>query len=138
VRDLDDICGIEDASFSDPYPPALMRRLLQDHPSSFFVATVSNRIIGYCVASFNLESAHLVSIAVIYGHRRKGVATALLSRLLELLKRRGMRKLLLEVKLGNEAAIGVYKKLGFSKVNVIRNYYADGSAAVKMQLDLGD
>ena len=44
----------------------------------------------------------------------------------------------LEVKVGNTEAIELYEGLGFRQVNLVENYYEDGSAAVKMQLTIDD
>jgi ribosomal protein S18 acetylase RimI-like enzyme len=45
-----------------------------------------------------------------------------------------VRGLRLEVNQMNTEAIKLYEDLGFKRMSVIENYYADGSPAVKMQL----
>lgn len=95
----------------------------------------SGTIVGYCVASEEGDSAHLISISVLREYRRRRVGTALIQALLENVSP-SVRELRLEVKKGNAEAIKLYKDLGFRQVNLIENYYEDGSAALKMRLTL--
>jgi ribosomal-protein-alanine N-acetyltransferase len=114
----------------------LLAKFLRGHPGGFFVAEVpSGTIVGYCVASEDGDSAHLISIGVLREYRRRRVGTALIQALLENVSPK-VRELRLEVKQGNAEAIKLYKDLGFRQVNLIENYYEDGSPALKMRLTL--
>ncbi len=126
---------IENESFRSPYPASLLRRLLHDNVKSFFVAEDSSgKLLGYCVSSIDCRQAHLISIAVLREHRRKGVATALLRALTQYLRRSGVEEVWLEVKHGNEEAIKLYEEFGFTKTMILENYYSDGSPAVRMRM----
>jgi len=136
--DLESIYDVEDHSFSEPYPHRLLTKLLRVSPHGFFVAeTQSGTIVGYCVATCEGSSAHLISIGVLREYRRHGVGTALIQALLRSFGPR-IVDLRLEVKVGNTEAIELYEGLGFRQVNLVENYYEDGSAAVKMCLSIGD
>jgi ribosomal-protein-alanine N-acetyltransferase len=137
LSDLAEICAIEDSSFSTPYPPSLLERLLQECSQSFFVATNDEgKLLGYCVCSPKGKSAHLISVAVNSNFRRKGVATSLLRRAIESLTASGADEFWLEVKKNNLEAIGLYLKFGFRNTGVLKAYYSDGSDAVRMHLVL--
>ena len=137
LADLAAICAIEDRSFVTPYPPSLLKQLLQEYSQSFFVATNdAGKILGYCVCSIKDKSAHLISLAVNSKFRRKGVATALLRRAVESLGANGIDQFWLEVKVNNLEAIGLYLKFGFRNAGVLKAYYSDGSDAVRMHLVL--
>ncbi len=127
---------IEDDSFPSPYPPELFRRLLKEHRDSFFIAESSDQLVGYCLAAKDGRFAHLISIAVLREHRRKGVANELLRHLLEYLARHRVEELWLEVNTANEEAIGLYEKLGFMRMMILENYYSDGASALRMRLAL--
>lgn len=136
--DLESICQIEDGSFSDPYPRALMVRLLSEHPKGFFVAEISSgEVVGYCVCSKEGKLAHLISIGVLQEYRRRKVATSLIHALLAQLGSR-IRELWLEVKTANEEAVKFYEGFGFKRVMIIENYYSDGSPALRMRLTLSE
>jgi len=138
THDLESICQIEDGSFSDPYPRALMVRLLRDHPTGFFVAEIgSGQVVGYCVCSKEDKLAHLISIGVLREYRRRKVATSLIEALLVQLGSR-IRELWLEVNTANQEAVKFYEGLGFRSVMIIENYYSDGSPALRMRLALNE
>jgi len=135
-QDLESIYRIEDRSFSEPYPHNLLAKLLSACPDSFLVAELESEIVvGYCVAAQEGSFAHLISLAVLRDYRRRGVGIALIQAVLANLGS-GVKELRLEVKQGNADAVRLYRKLGFELVDIIENYYADGSAAVKMRLTL--
>lgn len=94
----------------------------------------ADHLVGYCVCSINDRTAHLISIAVQRNHRKSGVATALLDRLLTHLVERGVDEIWLEVSVNNREAIALYSKSGFEKLNTIPNYYSNGSDALRMHL----
>jgi ribosomal-protein-alanine N-acetyltransferase len=135
--DLHEINIIEDDSFPAPYPPALLERLLQQYPDTFLVAADGSRkLAGYCVFALEGKLVHLISIAVLPGHRRNGVGSALLQNLIMFSKRHDVKELWLEVNLGNKEAIRLYEKFGFARAMILENYYSDGSAALRMRLSL--
>jgi ribosomal-protein-alanine N-acetyltransferase len=115
-----------------------MAKFLRAYPDSFLVAEVPlGGIVGYCVASEEGKSAHLISIGVLREFRRRGVGTELIQALVGNLGS-AVRELRLEVKQGNTEAIRLYEGLGFREVSLIENYYADGSPALKMRFTLRD
>jgi ribosomal-protein-alanine N-acetyltransferase len=137
-NDLESICQIEDGSFSEPYPRALMVRLLRDHPRGFFVAEISSgQVVGYCVCSKEGKLAHLLSIGVFREYRRRKVATSLIQTLLAQFGSR-IRELWLEVNTTNDEAVKFYQGFGFRRVMMIENYYSDGSPALRMRLALDE
>ena len=137
LSDLSAICAIEDDSFRAPYPSSLLKRLLKDCSESFFVAVDDEGVlVGYCVFSRDVNSAHLISIAVHRRLRRKGVASALLQRSIEYLNSNNFDQLWLEVGLNNLEALSLYRKLGFGETATLKGYYSDGSDAVRMRLFL--
>lgn len=136
---MDAICLIEDDAFPSPerFPPSLFKSLLQEHANSFLVAEeASGKHVGYCVSALEGSNAHLISIAVLREHRRRGVGSTLLQNLMARLEHRGVDELWLEVNTGNEGAITLYEKIGFARMMILENYYSDGSPALRMRLSL--
>lgn len=74
----------------------------------------------------------MISIAVSSSHRRRGVGLDLMEFLLASLVKQGVKRVWLEVKVGNEEGTRLYSKLGFSRESVIPSYYSDGSDAIRM------
>jgi ribosomal-protein-alanine N-acetyltransferase len=134
--DLPKIVLIENSSFDQPYPFDMLKKLLQQYGDSFLVAEESGKLVGYCSASMKGGSAHLISIGVLREYRRRGVGTSLLKHLIRFLRKGGVDELWLEVKSENKEAVSLYEKFGFERLNIVEDYYSDGSAALRMRLGL--
>jgi ribosomal-protein-alanine N-acetyltransferase len=76
------------------------------------------------------KQCHVVSIAVRESYRRRGIASELITTVMERAKENyGATECFLEVRMSNDAAINLYEKLGFSKVKRNYGYYIDGEDA---------
>jgi ribosomal-protein-alanine N-acetyltransferase len=64
--------------------------------------------------------------------RRRGVAQAVINKALEGMKYYKAKQAFLEVRVTNEPAISLYKKLGFEISRTINGYYSDGEDAYVM------
>jgi ribosomal-protein-alanine N-acetyltransferase len=71
------------------------------------------------------DEAHIVTIAVRESHRGRGIGEQLLISAIELAQERGQPLVTLEVRVSNEAALGLYRKYGFEEVGRRHNYYSD-------------
>ena len=133
VGDLAAILGIERASFGkDAYDRNLFAKYLAAPGVLFLAAELGSRLCAYSLALSSGERAEVVSIAVAPRCRGKGMARALLANTLRRLKRRGVTRVSLTVKIGNHAARTLYEKLGFVKTRTVRGYYEDGADGVRM------
>jgi len=104
------------------------------------VATVAgaSEVIGFAVASLILPEAELENIAVARAHQRRRIGHCLLSELAGELAKAGVETLHLEVRVSNEAAIGLYRLFGFIERGRRTRYYSDPvEDAVLMTLRLG-
>lgn len=93
--------------------------------AKFLVLRIGKKkeIIGYCVFETipNEKRTHIMSIAILPEHRRKGYASKII---LELKKQViDMRKISLYVKIDNKSAINFYESLGFKNIKTLKNYY---------------
>jgi ribosomal protein S18 acetylase RimI-like enzyme len=77
--------------------------------------------------------ARLYGIAVADAARGQGVATALVEAVATAARTQGCTALGLEVRADNDAAQGLYRKLGFVAAGVLPDYYEDGTAARRMR-----
>ncbi len=79
-----------------------------------------------------VRKGHVVSIAVLPQARRKGVAQGIINRALQGMEYYKAKQGFLEVRVTNDAAISLYKKLGFEITRTINGYYSDGEDAYVM------
>lgn len=128
--DLSAISELEQLSFKDPFPSYFLSQLADANPSTFLVAMIQDKIVGYAVIDRWPDQEHLVSIAVLPESRKKGVGQALLDHLIENMQTGSLK---LEVRRSNEAAIELYRKNGFVRTGVAHSYYADGEDAIQME-----
>jgi ribosomal-protein-alanine N-acetyltransferase len=136
--DLDEITLIEKDSFPRPWSLESFERELSLKFSSFFVAeTDDGGLAGYGGLWLFTGEGHILSIAVKRDLRNKGIAKALLKRIMEFAQRRGAHTLFLEVGRKNSAARRLYESFGFNEYASRCNYYLDDDA-VLMECVIGE
>lgn len=80
--------------------------------------------------------AEILSLGVSPSEQQRGVGQALVAGLADAAKAAGAARIFLEVDAGNEAAITLYRRAGFTQSGRRQGYYRDGADAVLMQLIL--
>jgi ribosomal-protein-alanine acetyltransferase len=134
-NDLGSILRIEKSSFGREAwsREQFLDYLAQPDRSVFVVAIIDDKVAGYALAFHSRTRAEIDSIAVPPAQRGKGVAFALMKRVIGLLRRRGYSDVFLSVRITNKAAIRLYRKLGFHRVRRLNGYYEDGAPAWRMR-----
>lgn len=99
------------------------------------VAESQEEIAGYILVLTKRSHAKLYSIGVCEAYRGKDIAFKLLKAVSFELVSLGFEKLLLEVRVDNEAAISLYKKFGFILTKRAKAFYRDGCDAYIMELN---
>lgn len=87
---------------------------------------------GAVLCSQNGEHVQIENLFVLPIARRQGLATALLTQLIQECDTRSIQFISLEVSKTNAVAKQLYELLGFDGIKHIPNYYPDGSDAVFM------
>ena len=82
-----------------------------------------SELLGYWLAMPGVDEMHLLNITVAPAWQGRGLAIAMLDRLLAHCRRVGMTQLWLEVRVSNERARDVYRRYGFAEVGRRRAYY---------------
>ena len=98
----------------------------------YVVAKVMGEVAGYAGSMYVVDEAHVTNIAVAPEFRRRGVARSLLLELASRAVERGMVSLTLEVRVGNEAAQGLYREFGFAPAGIRQRYYENSEDALVM------
>lgn len=107
--------------FTDPWSERAVEETLRAEQN--YVITANNGEIGFAAASLALDTADILDVAVIPEMRGRGIARAMLVRLIGMLKENGATSIFLEVRASNAPAIGLYTSLGFKPCGVRKNYY---------------
>jgi len=111
-------------------------RNIADRDTLSLIACQGGRIIGFAIAYFGDEHAHLNLLAVQREYQRLGIGTRMLHWLEESASTAGIRAVHLEVRARNQAARRFYRRLGFVEMTLLPRYYRGVEAAVWMACDL--
>ena len=98
----------------------------------YFVALDGEKVVGYAGAWNTGTDYSIISVAVSNEYRKNGIAVRLLNRLVTDAKKKEIYSVSLEVSEKNTPAINLYKKLGFTKRRIRKNYYSNGDDAIEM------
>ena len=93
-------------------------RKLDDSPWGFLIMTEDDHIIGSMMVGYDGHRGRVNYLACHPAHRRRGVATALMTKATEMPADRGCPKINLQVRAGNETAVKFYESLGYSHEEV--------------------
>ena len=124
-----------------PYSPWSASQYKEEFsaPTRHFVVAVDDEqsIIGYAgVFAPGAAEADVLTVGVVPNHRGKGVARQLMELLTSWAHNQGSTAMMLEVKVDNAEAIGLYESLGYSKLNTRKDYFGPGLDALVMRLEL--
>jgi ribosomal-protein-alanine N-acetyltransferase len=140
--DMPEVMEIERVAFTNPWSPDLLRRELTHDWSTILLAEEElapgvRRLLGFSIFWVVHDELHILNVATDPSQRRRGVARQVMDATLERGRQRRCTMATLEVRRSNEAALLLYRALGFRAVGVRPNYYVDeGEDAIVMILDL--
>ncbi|HEX5147418.1 MAG TPA: ribosomal protein S18-alanine N-acetyltransferase [Conexibacter sp.] len=125
LDDLGDIERIEKRAYRTPWSRSMFASELAKPTSICLGAFEGEQLVGYMINSRYVDAWHVMNVAVDPDRQRRGIATALISRLFELTDDDERRGYTLEVRVSNERAINLYERVGFESRGVRRGYYTD-------------
>jgi ribosomal-protein-alanine N-acetyltransferase len=95
---------------------------------------------GFSLTRRVIDEAELMLVAVLPRERGRGLGRRLVEGAMQKSRQRGARKIFLEVRDGNAAALGLYESLGFTIAGRRQNYYSGAAGerfdAITMRRDL--
>jgi ribosomal-protein-alanine N-acetyltransferase len=100
----------------------------------YVVAVDGERVVGYAGAFLLAPDSDVQTIAVSSLDQGRGIGATLLRSLMDEASAAGCRQMLLEVRSDNPTAIAMYKRFGFERISLRRDYYEHGIDAVIMRL----
>jgi [ribosomal protein S18]-alanine N-acetyltransferase len=88
-----------------------------------WVAEQGGEMSGFLVGRQAADEFEILNLAVVQAHRRRGTASRLLDTALRWARGAGSKRVLLEVRATNQAAIGLYSRHGFTVCGRRTQYY---------------
>jgi ribosomal-protein-alanine N-acetyltransferase len=133
-RHLRGVMKIEQQVYPRPWSMGLfMSELGYRTGRVYLVARVGAKVVGYAGLMLVPDDGHVTTIAVDPAWHGKGIGTRLLHTLARAGVERGAKHLTLEVRVGNEAALALYRNFGFAPAGIRKGYYQEtGEDAIVM------
>jgi len=133
-EDIARIAEIEASLFKDKaWSLELIRNELES-PENLVIVVKDDfsEIVGYIIIRIILDEAEVLRFGVKKENQGKGIGKRLFMTALDELRRRGIKKIFLEVSVDNVKAQRLYEKFEFKKVGERKDYYSLGKSAFIM------
>ena len=128
------------------YSDYFYESLLSELPEAFLVAEINRKLVGYIMCKIEygfsnfkklgfVKKSHVVSVAVLEEHRKKGIGRVLVEEAIAGVKIKKTDELYLEVRCSNNEAVRLYEKIGFTIKQRLKAYYRDGEDAYMMVIE---
>jgi ribosomal-protein-alanine N-acetyltransferase len=125
-EDIDQVLEIEHASFATPWSrEAFYNELNMNKFAVYIVLEVDKKVVGYCGVWVVIDEAHVTNIAILPEYRGRKFGEALMQNLFDVARTMGAKSMTLEVRVTNYVAQSMYRKFGFQKGGLRKNYYTD-------------
>jgi ribosomal protein S18 acetylase RimI-like enzyme len=116
------------------WTPLRVAREIRDPDSIVLVARNRGLMVGFAIAGFGDEIAHLSLLAVRREWQRRGAGRTLFTWLKESALTAGIATMRLELRSANRDARLFYRALGFEDAGLAPGYYRGREAALRMEL----
>ena len=122
--DVDAVVLIEQICFSDPWSKNMVSDLLESSWDEVWIIEEKEKgTVGYINFRFLACEGELMRIAVLPEMRGQGLSRKLMDQMMESASKYAVVDITLEVRAGNEPAIGLYQSYGFVGEAVRKRYY---------------
>jgi len=138
--DVEEVAALERELFAhDPWSVEQFWGELAHVPETrwYVVHDDDSGVDGYVGLFAVPPEADVQTIAVAPRSQGRGLGRELLDALVDEAVRRGCTQLFLEVRVDNDAAIGLYERTGFVRQGRRRGYYGDGVDALVLRRRIG-
>ena len=122
-EDCQEVWNLQKQCFSIPWSMESLESMFRTKGYTSLIALDDQRIIGYVGMKAVFDEADITNVAVDLSERRQGIGKALIKELLIIADQQKLNRIFLEVRMSNEAAIRLYERVGFKKIDCRKNYY---------------
>ncbi|MER6711661.1 GNAT family N-acetyltransferase [Streptomyces sp. NPDC006386] len=139
AEDLAQLVRLDKEAFpANPYRHLVLRQFIDAYREGLLVLEGRAGLDGYVLVSRAVDgSGWILSLGVARARRGRGLGRRLMTEALHRLGTDGAVEARLAVHPANEAALGLYKSLGFvAEGDVRRDYYGPGEDRLLLRLDL--
>lgn len=119
--------------FKDVFKNRNLETEFVDNPfSKYLICYLNNEIVGFLNYTLIYDRIEIININIEKEQQRKGYASNLMERLIEIADENDVYNITLEVNKENEKAIKLYKKYNFIDIAIRKGYY-NGTDGILME-----
>lgn len=123
LSDLNSLLNIENSVFTkNDFPLSSRNFKYHIEKKQIFVIEIQNIVCAYLLFFSYKNSYRVYSLAVLKEFSNQGLGKTLLDFIINIANKES-KNVSLEVKISNDKAISLYKKLGFFSTKTLKNYY---------------
>ena len=132
---INGVYELSKACFSVPWSLDSISYEIENPLAKYVIAQdlSTNEVVGFAGVWIVAGEGDITNIAIHPTYRKQGIASQLLSKLLEICKDNNCNDITLEVRVSNTPAQNLYTKFGFVNEGIRKKYYSDnGEDAIIM------
>jgi len=142
IKDLKQIVSLEHQIFNkNAFSKDLMENLIKNNALflKLEIGKIKKKIIGFIIAIKDKnDRLNITNFLIKPKFQNKGFGSYLLQKTIDIIKKKkGIKKIVLNVQISNSSAIELYEKFKFKRnPTILENYYQSGESAYLMELEI--
>ncbi len=124
-RDMTEVLEIEQEAFEFPWSDDDFTRCMRQRNCIGMVAEMADSVVAFMIYELHRSRLHVLNFAVRRSHRRLGVGTQMMEKLVGKLTPERRSRIVLEVRERNLPAQLFFRTLGYRAISVLKDFYQD-------------
>ena len=124
-RDMREVLDVEREAFEFPWSDEDFTRCLRQRNCIGMVAESGDSVVAFMIYELHRSRLHVLNFAVARSHRRRGIGTRMMEKLVGKLSPERRSRIVLEVRETNLPAQLFFRSLGFRAISVLKDFYQD-------------
>ncbi len=126
-RDMPEVVAIERESFEFSWSEEDFTHCLRQRNCIGMVAEMADSVVAFMIYELHRTKLHMLNFAVLRSHRRLGIGTRMMDKIVAKLTPDRRGRIVLEVRETNLAAQLFFRRLGFRATTVLKDFYQDST-----------
>lgn len=126
-RDMAEVVTIEQEAFEFSWSEEEFTRCLRQRNCIGMVAEMADSVVAFMIYELHRSKLHVLNFAVVRSHRRLGIGSRMMDKLIGKLTPDRRGRIVLEVRETNLPAQLFFRSLGFRATSVLKDFYEDST-----------
>ena len=126
-RDMPEVLAVEAEGFEFPWSEDDFARCLRQRNCIGMVAESGESVVAFMIYELHRSRLHVLNFAVARSHRRLGIGSRMMEKLIGKLTPDRRARIVLEVRETNLPAQLFFRSLGFRATSVLKDFYQDST-----------